>query len=384
MNICYKPCFATPSPALKYRPLSMLMLDCWQREYDKIPYRHFKFEVLNFENRYQRPYDPVQDLSIIIKFIKTRSLISVKLVGIQILPNNNNELLDTFIESLKNLRHIELTMMQLPLEFFELLVCNVEKMKIKELNLQGTFLTDEDISCLRSFLIKSRTIQYLNVSSCDLNQFNFAILADGIYKSSSLMAFNANRLLGKDLSLDSEKIVHTLASLLWQNKLQKIEMEKCEFMAHDMEILAEYLCNASSSLLHLNVAYNKIGPDGAYHLLKAIALSGTLKYLNMNGCGLGSHGAQHIAKYLSSCARLESLLLQFNHMESEDVSMILLTIKKPIKLNELALWGNKYNTRTGSILRRLIESQVLPQDAIDITYTSDDTIPGWRVIPWRN
>lgn len=160
-------------------------------------------------------------------------------------------------------------------------------------------------------------------------------------------------------------------------------MENCEFIAQDMEVISEYLCEKNCSLLKLNVAYNRIGPDGARYLLEAISASGTLKHLNMNGCGLGNHGGEYVAKYLSSCSRLETLLLQSNGIDGDTVSTILLTMKKPQKLNRLYLWENKYNPRTGSILRRLISSRVLEQDSVDITYTFDDTIPGWRIIPWR-
>ncbi|XP_075166856.1 uncharacterized protein LOC142238977 [Haematobia irritans] len=378
---CHRPCFDDP-PSHKYRHLSVLLLDCWQREYDKRPYRNFIFDRLDFVDRLKRPYDNVCDFATIIEFIKTRNLTSIQLKGLQIMTNREDLLYD-FVENLAKLRKIILKLMQLPSEFFWCLETKVDIMKVKELTLEGTPLTDEDVINLRSFLIKSKTLQYLDVSSCSINQYNFALLADGIHKSFSLIGFNASRLLGQDLSLDSEKIALAVSSLIWQNKLQTIEMEKCEFLPQDMEIMAEYLYNPHSNLLKLNVAYNKIGPDGACYLLKAISSSGTLKYLNISGCGLGTHGAEYIAQYLSACTRLESLHIQYNDIDAEGITMILLTMKKPNKVNQISLWGNKYNSKTGRILRRLIESGVLPQTNLDITYTYDDTIPGWRIIPWR-
>lgn len=160
-------------------------------------------------------------------------------------------------------------------------------------------------------------------------------------------------------------------------------MEMCEMNSDDMGIIAEYLYNIESKLSKLNVAFNKIGPDGAEHLLKAISFSGNLKHLNMSGCGLGTHGGEIVSKYLSSGISLEVLFIENNNIGPEAVSMILLTMKKPLPLEKLHLWGNKYNPRTGNILRRLIEAKVVWQECLDITYTYDDTIPGWRVIPWR-
>ncbi|XP_073846879.1 uncharacterized protein [Musca autumnalis] len=376
------PCYETPSPQ-KYRHLSLLLLDCWQREYDSRPYRNFIFERLMFEERIQRLYDPVRDFATIVRFIETRSqLLSIKIVGLEIV-SYEIELLQKFVESFSNLRSIQLKLMILPTEFFALLAKTVDQMSVEELVLEGTPLNDNDIIWLRLYIINSRTLQYLHVGSCNINQYNFANLADAVHKSQSIKGFNCGRLLGNNLSLDSQKIAHLISSLIWQNKLQQLEMEKCELNSDDMEIIAEYLYNKNSKLFILNVAYNTIGPNGAEHLLKAISVSGTLKSLNMNGCGLGSHGGEYIAKYLSSCRSLESLRVQNNNIGAEAITLILLTMKKSLPLNNLHLWGNKYNPRTGSILRRLIEAGVISQDTLDITYSFDDTIPGWRVIPWR-
>lgn len=235
---------------------------------------------------------------------------------------------------------------------------------------------------LRWYLIKSLRLESLNINFCNITQQNFSVIADGVYKSLKIHTFKASSLLGLHLHLDSEKVAHTVSSLLWQNKLQALELKNCGFQSQDMETIGEYLYNKSCQLVSLNLAFNKIGPNGALELFKAIAYSGTLKHLNLSGCGLGSHGGEIVAHYLSSCWNLESLVLQYNKIEADIVTMILLCMKKPCKLFKLHLDGNYYNPRTGNVLRRLMDSGVLPQEYIDITYTYDDTIPGFRVIPW--
>ncbi|XP_037824317.1 uncharacterized protein LOC119612579 [Lucilia sericata] len=379
--MCDYPC-SNPVIEKKFHPLTLLLLDCWQREYDKRPYRYFKFERLKFEERFKRNYDPKQDFTIIVLFLKKRSIYSIKLVGLALKQHPVSMIYD-FVESFQKLRRIELKLMELPLEFFQILDYNAELMKLKELSLEGTSLTDKDILYLHSFIIKSTTLQILNVSSCSINQYNFAELADAIYKSPTLNSCNVSHLLGLHLTLDSEKIAHIIASLIWQNKLQELVLENCGLSGHDMEIIAEYLYDISSKLQSLNVSFNVIGANGALELLKAISKSKTLKQLKMTGCSLGSHGGEIVVQYLSSCWNLELLALQYNTMAAEVVNMILLCMKKSCKLKKLCLYGgNKFNTRSGDILRRLLESGVLPQDYIDITVTFDDTLPGYRVIPW--
>uniref|UniRef100_A0A1A9VTA9 Uncharacterized protein n=1 Tax=Glossina austeni TaxID=7395 RepID=A0A1A9VTA9_GLOAU len=315
---CNTPCYREPPPK-EFRALSVLMLDCWQREYDKRPYRNFRFDRLHFEERFERKYNPTRDFPHIVYFMQWRRLSSVKLVGFRVFT-----MLDGFVEALTNLKSIELKLMDLPLLFFQLFRDNIHNIHVEELILEG-----------------------------------------------------------KSLSLDSEKIAYTVSSMIWQNKLQEIEMQHCEFVAQDMEIIAEYMYHKCSRLRKLNFGNNKIGPDGALYLLKAIASSGTLTHLDLNGCGLGNHGGELIAKYFSSCYTLQYLNICFNNINSAAINCILLTMKKPIKLHKLQMYGNQYNPKTGDILRRLLGAGVLLQDNIDLTATFDDTIPGYRVIPWR-
>uniref|UniRef100_A0A1B0GCD9 Uncharacterized protein n=1 Tax=Glossina morsitans morsitans TaxID=37546 RepID=A0A1B0GCD9_GLOMM len=374
---CNIPCYREP-PRKEFRALSVLMLDCWQREYDKRPYRNFRFDRLHFEERFERKYYPTRDFPHIVYFMQWRRLSSVKLVGFRVFT-----MLDCFVEALTNLKRIELKLMDLPLLFFQLFRDNIHNIHVEELILEGTPLKKDDVQCLRSILIKSKLLRYINVGNCSINQYNFVELADGIHKSESIVGYNCNRILGKSLSLESEKIAYTVSSMIWQNKLQEIEMQHCEFVAQDMEIIAEYMYHKCSRLRKLNVANNKIGPDGALYLLKAIVSSGTLTHLDLNGCGLGNHGGELIAKYFSSCYTLQYLNICFNNINSAAINCILLTMKKPIKLHKLQMYGNKYNPQTGDILRRLLGAGVLLQDNIDLTVTFDDTIPGYRVIPWR-
>lgn len=114
----------------------MLLLDCWQREYDKRPYRHFKFERLKFEERLGRDYDPKEDFPVIVLFLTKRALCSVKIVGLTI-SNENISQIDDFVRTLLALQRVELKLMDLPIEFFQLLAFKSQNMKIIDLSLEG-------------------------------------------------------------------------------------------------------------------------------------------------------------------------------------------------------------------------------------------------------
>ncbi|KAL7737403.1 hypothetical protein ACLKA6_013005 [Drosophila palustris] len=385
--MCEHPCGKDLSCSLdakpvKDRPFPILLLSCWQREYDERPYNKFKFSRLDFEERMNRRYRCISDFHTIVKFMSQRRLLSVSISSI-VVSNRDAGLLQKFVRSLLTVPRIELKLMRLPHEFFVMLRLNVHKMKTSELSLTGTPLNDRDSSMLREFVMASKTLHTLDVSNCSLCQYNFATVADGVHKSRSVRKFCANRLVGLNLSLDTEKIASIVGSLLMQNKLVELTMNQCEFVAQDMEIIAEYLQNKNCSLKRLELAYNKISADGAMFLMRGIAQGGVLELLDISGNSIGTHGAEWVAKYLSSCQMLQYLHLNNNDIGASAINLILLTLKKPCRIKRLQLYNNHFDTCTAKILHRLLEARILSNDEIDISWTFDQDQKKYRIVPWR-
>lgn len=243
----------------------------------------------------------------------------------------------------------------------------------------GTILTAPDIDSLHKFIIESKILRHLNVSNCSVTQYGFPLLVDAIHKSNSMRSFVCNRLVGKRITLDTTKIAHVVSSLIWQNKLEELEMQKCEIQSCDMEVISEYLETPKSSLRKLNFAYNCIGCDGTEYLFRATVLSNTLTHLNIGSNKLGTIGGQTVAKYLSSCYLLVYLNITWNHICPDAMNLILATIKKPIKLQRIEIIGNQFDTKSASILRRLLDAGALPQAGIDVIPIYDESIAHYRV-----
>ncbi|KAH8407468.1 hypothetical protein KR222_001698 [Zaprionus bogoriensis] len=369
-------------PPVKGRVLTVLLLYCWQREYDKRPYRSFQFRKLEFEERMKRNYHCIRDLHVIVNFLLQRQLLSVSIWSIPV-SNWDVSLLKDFVKSLLPVPRIELKLMRLPEEFFVLLRLKAKEMQVSDLSLEGTSLSDEAVSMLREFLLVCPTLHTLNVSSCGLTQYNFATLADGVHKSSSMRNLCASRLLGLTLSLDSEKIASVVGSLLMQNKLVELTMQNCEFTAQDMETVAEYLGIRNSVLRRLSLAYNNIAADGAMFLMRGVVQGEALELLDIRGNNIGTHGGEWVAMHFSSCLMLQHLYLDDNRIGAEAVNLILLTLKKPCRLKRLQLCENFFDARSAMILRRLLDAKVLRQEEIDISYTYDEALEDYRVVPWR-
>jgi len=163
--MCEHPCgtellSCSESPALKVRPLSILLLSCWQREYDVRPYDKFKFSRLDFEERMNRRYHYIEDFYAIVNFMLQRRFLSVSISAV-VVSNCDAHLLQRFVRSLLPVARIELKLMQLPHEFFVMLCLNVHKMKVSELSFNGKCL----IKFMFSHFCKSRSFG-LKIESC--------------------------------------------------------------------------------------------------------------------------------------------------------------------------------------------------------------------------
>lgn len=135
-NCQYNAACSVPEEPYKRRLFTVLLLYCWQREYDKRPYKDFQFRRLDFEERMRRQYHVTRDLRIITKFLHQRPQHSVSISAIFV-SNLDAHLLQDFAKSLLPVSKIELKFMQLPLEFFVMLRLNADKMQVKELSLEG-------------------------------------------------------------------------------------------------------------------------------------------------------------------------------------------------------------------------------------------------------
>ncbi|XP_017093424.2 leucine-rich repeat-containing protein 34 [Drosophila bipectinata] len=373
---------ACPSVPSKGRLFTILMLYCWQREYDKRPYKHFQFKILDFEKRIGRRYHCIRDLGLIVNYLLQRPQISVSITGVPV-SNWDSHLLKEFAHSLIPAWYIELKLMRLPLEFFVMLRLNASHMDVCMLSLEGTPLTDEDVRILREFLIVSQSLRILNVSHCSLTQYNFAMIADGVHKSKGVYQLNASRLLGMTLSLDTEKVMSVVGSLLMHNGLEELTLEFCELTAQDMEPIAEYLRRLHSNLRRLRLSSNQISSDGAFFLMRGMSIGGRLELLDISHNSIGTHGGEWVSQYFSSCRKLHVLHLHNNDIGASAVNQILLTLKKKCKLDYLSLYGNEFDSHSAKIVRRLLDSEVMLQSELDISYTYDESLQDYRVVPWR-
>lgn len=47
------------------------------------------------------------------------------------------------------------------------------------------------------------------------------------------------------------------------------------------------------------------------------------------------------------------------------------------------MYGNHFDSRTAMIVRRLLDAEVVLHSELDISYTYDEALQDYRVVPWR-
>lgn len=209
------------------------------------------------------------------------------------------------------------------------------------------------------------------------------MIADGVYKSKGVRTLNASRLLGISLSLDTEKVMSVVGSLIMHNGLEELTLEFCELTAQDMEPIAEYLRKTSSNLRRLRLSSNLISADGAFFLMRGMSIGGRLELLDISHNSIGSHGGEWVSRYIASCRKLHFLYLHNNDIGAFAINQILLSFKKKCKLDYMSLYGNEFDSRSAMIVRRLLDSEVVLPSELDISYTYDESLQTYRVVPWR-
>lgn len=131
MSICrYRPHLR--SPPCKPRDLTVLLLDCWQREYDVRPYKHFRFDRHDMEQRLNRKFISCRDFPRIVEFLQKNSSISAQITSISIQKN-----IEEFVAALITVQRVALRRCNIPLSFFDYLENIIEFSHIKFLSLEG-------------------------------------------------------------------------------------------------------------------------------------------------------------------------------------------------------------------------------------------------------
>lgn len=354
-----------------YKPLTVLILDCFQRLYDKRPYEKFILNGKLFEKQFLRRPDRT-DFDVLIEFMKRRNIKTFELVYADI-PHSHSILMLQFTK----ITSLCLSYVSLSANAMEFLASIASSCVIKSLNLSGNAFTKEHSENLRKFLLNNKTIVNLNVDNCSLTQISFAIIADGLTRRSSIEVVNMGRVVpvtNKHM-IDDSKLASVISVLLKQSALKEVNFQHCEIDYHGMIQISECLDN----LVYLDLGSNRIGPNGTKILFEILKSCKKLIYLNISKNNIGSFGGEAISTLLPY-TNLRYLNISSNGISADSINKILYSMTKIFPFRKFFISENEFDWETVKIMNRQISSGYLEPTAIDVALVQDDENENLRII----
>ncbi|KAG4068545.1 hypothetical protein HA402_004886 [Bradysia odoriphaga] len=349
------------------RKLSDIILDCWQREYDKRPYAHVIFHGNVFKHKFFRKMTD-DDFLMILQFLELRAIKHFEFLYCAV-PVAHTQI---FLKCLDDLVSVNFTHSDVPWEMFQYLAENAKRLSLKTLKLCGNEIDEKRSECLRVYLSQTEKLVHLDVSNCGLNHITLATIADGILNCKNLRSIDLSNFVPHHPQLvDVSKISVILSILIWSSRLMEVHYCKIGLGCSGLGIICE---NISVGFLRiLDIGANCIGPDGTEALFLALRNSNVAALL-MPFNKIGDVGGDVIAKHLST-TKLEHLDISYNKISSQTMESILTNLTRCNRMATLNIYGNDFDSPTvGSVLHILITNQILNADGLDVSVNYVDGI----------
>ena len=232
-------------------------------------------------------------------------------------------------------------------------------------NFSGGSITAEGV---RHFLTIPNSllqhIQYLYLSSTNLDRRGCDLLAEGVQRMPCLESLD----LSGNLGIGCGGAVQ-LVSSLHSSKLRVLRMDGTGISDPDFDCLARYYIHSTTSLEVLGIGWNKISVESIDSLCRALSANSSMRILDMNGChlttshcvclgqllrhpihcqierlnlggcGLTSDGVGEVVSGLSDNHSLRELDLSWNQIGSEGAVAVATMLKTNSSLERLSLAG---------------------------------------------
>ncbi|XP_076684644.1 uncharacterized protein LOC143377350 isoform X2 [Andrena cerasifolii] len=217
-----------------------------------------------------------------------------------------------------------------------------EYIEVKSLNLRANKFGVEASQDLALSLLKNQHLLYLNVADVDqtassLIYFIMVLSSDQEISNRTLKSLDISRPNpGCMYHFDSTHFASVIGHMLKNNSsLAALHLQKYNFSCHDIEIMMS------------NAKYN-----------------GTLHLLDLGCNNIGDHGVEQLASWLSERPALKTLVLCRNIITDHGARALSYALPFS-KLLSLDVSFNRI-TDEGMIVKRMLVSQVLTQENIDV------------------
>ncbi|GLV39755.1 Ran GTPase activating protein [Carabus blaptoides fortunei] len=243
--------------------------------------------------------------------------------------------------------------------------------KLRSLRLTGNKIGEEGGKQLAQMLSYTKTVLHLDIGETDQTltsvQYFIKILNNTYQLNNTLRVLDLSSVIPKfnRYPYDSGHFAESIGNMLQYNEsLIEIHLQKNEFDGHDIELMLLGFKH-NKTLLMLDLGYNRIGDNGIEHIAHYLKNKSALLGLNVAGNGISNIGARALS-FTMPFSRIRLLDIGYNKITDRGILDILNSIKKPIRMRVLNIWGNTMTHITNRVIQRMIMSTALEQKYLDV------------------
>lgn len=286
-------------------------------------------------------------------------------------------LINEYLKGIKPLKDLNLMMCDLTDKSLDLLIKH--DVQLRSLRLNGNKFGPEGGKILAMFVAKCDSLLHLDIAETDQTlssiQYYIQILNKHYKTASHLRVLDISRIIptSNRYPYDSAHLAESLGNMLACNEtLIELHLQKNQLDGHDLELMLAGL-KQNKCLLMLDVGNNKIADYGVERIGEYIKNKPQLLGLNIAGNSITNIGGR-VLSFTLPYSKIRLLDIGYNFLTDGGLVDILNSLKKPVMMRMLNLWGNTFSHHTNSIIRRMILSGVLIQEYLDVKIYEVDKV----------
>ena len=234
------------------------------------------------------------------------------------------------------------------------LISSLHSLKLRELNMTGTGISDPDFECLASYIHSTTSLEQLWIGKNEISVESIDSLCKALSANSSMRG-----LYLWELHLTTCHCV-CFGQLLRQPthcQIQKSVLGWCSLTSDGVGELMSGL-SYNHTLRDLDLRNNQIGSEGAVAIATMLKTNRSLESLNIARCGIGSSGGVELGAALERNKTLRYLNLSWNAVGDDGVKGLCVGLKNNSSLEELWLWDDESLGEEGvSLLLKCLEEK---------------------------
>ena len=234
------------------------------------------------------------------------------------------------------------------------LVSSLHSSKLRELNMNGTGISDPDFECLASYIHSTTSLKGLSIERNDISVESIDSLCKALSANSSMRILDMRycHLTTSHCVCLGQLLRHPIHC-----KIEELTFIGCDLTSDGVgEVVSGLSDNHTLRKLLLNS--NQIGSEGVVAIATMLKTNSSLEWLYLDSCSIGSSGGVELGRALERNKTLRRLVLSGNALGDDGVRGLSEGLETNSSLEELWLGGDKSLGEKGvSLLLKCVEEK---------------------------